>query len=67
MDTIMTGSGGRSTVAEQYNSHVTKVFSALIPASSISVKVEPYGVKYLHPTKGWKFVSSKRFAIRGVM
>ena len=44
-----------------------KVWNALIPASAIRFEVKPLGVRYLHATKGWKFVSSKRFAIRGMM
>ena len=50
----------------QYPSFV-KVWNALIPASAIRFEVKPLGVRYLHATKGWKFVSSKRFAIRGMM
>ncbi len=44
-----------------------RAWNALIPASAIKAKVESYGVRYLHPTKGWRTVGKKRFAIRGVM
>jgi hypothetical protein len=52
---------------DRYQRLVTRVFNALIPASSIKVEVQPYGVRYLHPTKGWRTVGKKRFAIRGVL
>jgi hypothetical protein len=43
------------------------VWNALIPQAAVEFKVVPdVGVKYLHATKGWKWVSKKRFAIRGV-
>lgn len=56
-------------VAEQlarYNRLVTRVWNILIPACAVRTEVKPYGVKYLHPTKGWKTVGKKRFALRGV-
>lgn len=43
------------------------VWNALIPRSAVATTLEPWGVHYLHPTKGWKTVGKKRFAIRGVM
>jgi len=47
--------------------HRERVWNALVPPSVIKAEVRPYGVAYLHPTKGWKSVGKKRFAIRGVM
>jgi hypothetical protein len=47
--------------------HFAQVWNALIPASAVKFEVIAHGVRYLHATKGWKFVSAKRFAIRGVM
>lgn len=47
--------------------HREAVFNALIPPSAVAVEVKPYGVRYLHPTKGWKTVGKKHFAIRGVV
>lgn len=43
-----------------------RVWNALIPAAAVQFKIEGEGVRYLHATKGWKWVSKKRFAIRGV-
>lgn len=49
------------------DAHTNRVWNALIPACSVaSVIVKNVGVKYLHPTKGWRMVGKKRFAIRGV-
>jgi hypothetical protein len=49
-------------------SHNERVWNALIPQAAVEFKVVPdVGVKYLHATKGWKWVSKKRFAIRGVL
>lgn len=47
--------------------HQERVFNALIPACAVSVKIEPNGVRYLHPRKGWKFIGKSHFAIRGVV
>jgi hypothetical protein len=44
-----------------------RVWNALIPKAAVEFKIEPEGVRYLHATKGWKWVGKKRFAIRGVM
>jgi hypothetical protein len=45
-----------------------QVWNALIPKSAVEFKIVPdVGVKYLHATKGWKWVGKKRFAIRGVL
>jgi hypothetical protein len=43
------------------------VWNALIPKSTILFELKPYGVRYLHATKGWKSVGKKRFAVRGVL
>ncbi len=51
--------------------HVRRVreaaWNALIPPCTVRAEVKPYGVNYLHPTKGWRSVGKKRFAIRGVI
>jgi hypothetical protein len=44
-----------------------RVWNALVPQKAVQFKIEEGGVKYLHATKGWKWVSKKRFAIRGVL
>jgi hypothetical protein len=44
-----------------------RAWNALIPPCAIKAEVRPYGVAYLHPTKGWRSVGKKRFALRGVM
>jgi hypothetical protein len=43
-----------------------RAWNALIPKSAVEFKIEAQGVRYLHATKGWKWVGKKRFAIRGV-
>jgi hypothetical protein len=45
----------------------TRVWNALIPPCAVIAEVKPYGVRYLHPTKGYKTVGKKRFAVRGVL
>lgn len=47
-------------------SHEVRVWSALIAKRAIQVKVTKEGVRYMHPTKGRRFVSAKRFAAHGV-
>jgi hypothetical protein len=42
-------------------------WNALIPPCVIKAEVKPWGVRYLHPTKGYKTVGKRRFAIRGVL
>lgn len=44
-----------------------RVWNALIPPSAVETQLKPWGVRYLHPTKGWKSVGKKRFAVRGVL
>jgi hypothetical protein len=44
-----------------------RVWNALVPKSAVEFKIEEGGVRYLHATKGWKWVGKKRFAIRGVL
>lgn len=39
----------------------TLVRNKLIPASAIASRDTPRGIEYLHPTKGWRFVSYRRF------
>jgi hypothetical protein len=45
----------------------TRVWNALIPTCAIRVDILPHGVRYIHPTKGERFVGKRRFAIRGVI
>ena len=56
---------------EQEVALLTKVreraWNALIPPCTVRAEVKPYGVQYLHPTKGYRTVGKKRFAIRGVI
>ncbi len=47
--------------------HREAAWNALIPPCTVRAEVKPYGVNYLHPTKGWRSVGKKRFAIRGVI
>ena len=51
----------------EMRAHREAVFNALIPACAVDIKLEPWGVRYLHPTKGWKTVGKKHFAMRGVV
>lgn len=44
-----------------------QVWNSLIPKSAVEFKIEPNGVRYLHATKGWKWIGKKRFAVRGVL
>jgi hypothetical protein len=46
--------------------HRERVFNALVPPCAVDATTEDYGVRYLHPTKGWKTVGKRRFAVRGV-
>lgn len=42
-------------------------YNALIPPTAIKVELQPWGMRYLHPRKGWKTVGKRRFAARGVL
>ena len=55
------------TRANLYAAHVQNVWNELIPASAIKTEITGYGVRYLHPTKGYRTVGKRRFAIRGVI
>ena len=45
-----------------------RAWNALIPKRAIGIEVVPnIGVRYLHPTKGYRMVDKKRFAVRGVL
>jgi hypothetical protein len=45
-----------------------RAWNALIPSSAINATIIPeVGVRYLHPTKGYRYVGKRRFAIRGVL
>lgn len=48
------------------DANFVRVWNALIPKRALNVEANGEGVKYLHPTKGWRFVSKKRFAAYGV-
>lgn len=56
---------------EQQSDHVRRVreaaWNALVPPCAIEAHIEPYGVRYRHPTKGWKTIGKRRFRIRGVI
>jgi hypothetical protein len=41
----------------------TRAWQKLVPPSAINTRVTAKGVEYLHPTKGWRKVNAKRFAI----
>lgn len=43
------------------------VWNSLIPKADVRFEHSPDGVRYLHATKGWRFVGKRRFAVRGVM
>lgn len=47
--------------------HRDAVFNALVPSCAIAIELKPYGVRYLHPRKGWKTIGKRHFAIRGVV
>lgn len=55
-----------ATQLAAYNRNVTRVWNILIPRCALNAEVKPWGVRYLHPTKGYKTVGKRRFAIRGV-
>jgi hypothetical protein len=43
-------------------------WNSLIPKHAIATEVIPnVGVRYLHATKGWRYVSKKRFIVRGIL
>lgn len=42
-------------------------WNALVPACAVEAHIEPWGVRYRHPTKGWKTIGKRRFRIRGVL
>lgn len=39
----------------------TLVRNKLIPRRAVASEEVARGVRYLHPTKGWRFVSNRRF------
>ncbi|MFI4971112.1 MAG: hypothetical protein ACHP7H_00415 [Hyphomicrobiales bacterium] len=44
------------------------VWNSLVPACALSAEIIPHkGVRYLHPTKGYRYVGKRRFAARGVL
>lgn len=42
-------------------------WNALVPACAVEAHIEPWGVRYRHPTKGWKTIGKRRFRILGVL
>lgn len=40
-----------------------RAWNRVIPKCAVDAKVTGMGLAYLHPTKGWKYVSGKRFAL----
>lgn len=54
------------SLAAQLTDLRIRVWNALIPQSAVRTVLHPEGVSYLHPTKGWKWIGKKRFAVRGV-
>lgn len=48
------------------DANFVRVWNALIPKRALNVEVNGEGVSYLHPTKGYRFISKKRFAAYGV-
>lgn len=53
--------------AAAIRAHRERVWNELIPRCAVAATKETYGVRYLHPTKGWKTVGKRHFAIRGVI
>jgi hypothetical protein len=45
---------------ETYLAFLQSQWNALIPKHAVTVQTLAHGVRWLHPTKGWRFVSSKR-------
>lgn len=55
-------------IIAQLQAHRERVWNILIPRCAVSAEIQPEkGVRYLHPTKGYKWVGKRRFAIRGVV
>jgi len=58
----------RETLDAQRLMLLERAWNALIPKSAINATIIPEtGVRYLHPTKGYRYVGKRRFAIRGVL
>jgi hypothetical protein len=43
-----------------------RAWNSLVPRCALDLTMLPNGVRYMHPTKGYRWISKKRFAIRGV-
>jgi hypothetical protein len=41
----------------------TAKWNAVIPKSALRVKEAGSSIKYLHPTKGWRWVSQRRLKV----
>jgi hypothetical protein len=47
-----------------FNDRVTAAMNSLVPACAVRTDTKtPPCLRYLHPTKGWKQVGGKRFAL----
>jgi hypothetical protein len=47
--------------------HHVRIWNSLIPKHALHAHVIPnVGVRWLHPTKGWRITGKRRFAARGV-
>ncbi|MBW7970994.1 hypothetical protein [Bradyrhizobium sp. BR 10289] len=47
--------------------HRERVWNKLVPASAVAAELKPHYVRYLNPTKGWRYVGKRRFAAYGVL
>lgn len=61
---------------EAYAAHAERVWNSLIPRCAVTAQITEnpnransgrQGVRYLHPTKGYRYVSKRRFAAQGVI
>lgn len=43
--------------------HLTRLWQRLIPKSAVQVEMKDTFVRYLHPTKGWRYVSKRRLGL----
>lgn len=49
------------TEAQRHLARMTVQFNSLVPTRAVRVERAGRHVRYLHPTKGWKFVNMTRF------
>lgn len=48
---------------EHLVAHRTRLWNALVPRRAVRVETTLTGIRYLHPTKGWRHVSAKRLGL----